>query len=153
MSVPKEKLEELQRLQAEYERLRALQTTLTLEVERLAKFKTDTELAIKELEELGEGREALVPLGPVLVKSKLEPSVLYPLGANIYLKTDPKDAKKRLDEKKKEVEEELKLLQAELAKVGKAMSSIEAKVAEIYRELSLARASQAGAEGTGKRGS
>ncbi|ABU82353.1 prefoldin, alpha subunit [Ignicoccus hospitalis KIN4/I] len=153
MNVPQEKLEELQKLQREYEQLRALQASLAVEVERLNAFKKDAELAAGELEELKEEKEALVPMGPVFVKSKLQTKVLYPLGANVYLSTKPEEAVQRLKEDKKKIEEQLKLLEAELAKVTQALTSIEARVAEIYRELNVAGAPKEGTQGTGQRGS
>ena len=151
--IPKEKLAELQTLQAQYEQLKAFQTTLAVELERLRGSLQDTDIAIKELEELKEEKESLVPMGPVLVKSKLQTKVLYPLGVNVYMATSPEEAAKRLKERKKALEEELKVLEAELAKVAQALASIEAKVAEVYRGLSVAGQAKEGAEEPGKRSS
>ena len=148
--IPKEKLSELQALQRQYEQLRALQTTLAVELERLKGAIQDADVAIKELEQLKEEKEALVPLGPVLVKAKLQTKALYPLGANVYLATTPEDAAKRLEENKKKIEEEMKLLEAELAKVSQALASIEAKVAEIYRGLTVAGQAEEGSKESGK---
>ncbi len=149
--IPPEKLKELQALQVEYEQLKNLQTTLALQLESLKSEITETDLAIKELQQLKEEeKDALVPMGPVLVKAKLQKKVLYPLGADVFVALSSEEAAKKLEERKKNLEEQLKVLEAELAKVNQALASIEAKVAEVYRGLSGAGKAQGGTKESGK---
>jgi len=151
--IPKEKLAELQALQVQYEQLKALQTALAVELERVRRELQDAEVAEKELAELKEEKESLIPMGPVFVKATLKTKVLYPLGANVFLATSPEDAVKRLEERKKALQEEGKVLEAELGKVSQALASIEAKVAELYRGLNVAGQAQEGAKELGERSS
>ena len=139
MSVKNEEVQqlysELLALQSEYEKQSILYENLRSQIDALKALAKDYETTINELEDLEEGKEALVPMGSVLVKANLHGSVLVPLGANFYITMKPSDAIEKLKEYKKKVEEDIKFLENELAKLSQNIASLETRINEITLKL------------------
>jgi len=130
---------ELLALQSEYEKQLILYENLRSQVDALKALAKDYEITINELEELKEGKEALVPMGSVLVKANLHEKVLVPLGANFYNAMKPSEAVEKIKEYKKKVEEDAKLLENELAKISQNIAALETKISELSAKLKAAQ--------------
>ena len=141
---------ELLALQSEYEKQLILYENLKSQIDALRALAKDYETTINELEELKEGKEALVPMGAVLVKANLHEKVLVPLGANFYSTMKPQEAIEKLKEYKNKVEEEARMLEGEMGKLAKNIAAIEAKINELATKL---KSMQVPTPSTGSEGS
>ncbi len=117
----------------EYNNLQALMNLVVSELEKVNATLAEIETAEREMEQLKEGMESLVPLGPVMVKATLHEKVLVPIGSVYYIAYKPDEAKKKLEEMKSEYLKTRKVLESKLNEITAALRAIEGKLAELQR--------------------
>lgn len=151
MSSEAERKAEAYALLSELRNLNELVAAINLEIKNKSIELNEVDLTIKEMDELDEAKDSLIPLGPVYVKGSLSKEVIVPIGASYLVKMSPEEAKKKLGEVKERIEKELKELEKSREELLKKISSIESQLMKLQGSVS-ARETKEGPKESGEGG-
>jgi len=124
------------RIIAEIRVLQSYAESIRRSLEQVMAVLQETTITLQELskieEQLKESKEVLIPLGPmVLVRAEIvDPGrVVLNLGAGVYRDVSSSEARAKLEEYRKELEETASKMQAGLAAVLKRIQELQAVLA------------------------